>query len=48
MTTLLFTQILDTDITELQTFAMTQETDVAALIEQARMVLLVYGVRIGF
>ena len=44
---LLLAQVLDTNIAIFQTFAMTQETNVAALVEEARMILLVHGVRIG-
>ena len=40
----LFAQILDADVAELEAFAVTHEADVAALVEEARMVSMVYGV----
>ena len=41
---LLLAQVLNTNIAILQTFAMTQETDVATLVEKTRVISLVYSI----
>ena len=41
---LLLTQVLDTNIAIFQTFAMTQETNVTALVEKTRVISLVYSI----
>ena len=41
---LLLAQVLDTNIAIFQTFAMTQETNVTALVEKTRVISLVYSI----